>query len=168
MKNYLMVGDVKIPLSDISESQFRAIVATLEREQKEKVATVNTSFTRAFPNSHYYSINFNGKICENIDRGDDLDNALYEVGNYCTNKKLMEQRALHEILNRLLWRFSEENGGEGKKTHWYIWLDSKFHVDWTCSKKYQGIIYFSSGEIAKRALDEIVIPFMREHPEFVW
>ena len=28
--------------------------------------------------------------------------------------------------------------------------------------------YFNTKEIAQRAIDEIVLPFMKEHPEFVW
>ena len=29
-------------------------------------------------------------------------------------------------------------------------------------------VYFYSREIAGKAIDEIIKPFMKEHPEFVW
>ena len=34
--------------------------------------------------------------------------------------------------------------------------------------KAEGVVYFPSYEIAERALEEIVKPFIKEHPEFVW
>ena len=65
-------------------------------------------------------------------------------------------------------RFSEETGGRGVRTHWYIRFDSSFRVDFICSGKTQGVVYFSSSSAARRAIDEIILPFICEHPEFVW
>ena len=33
---------------------------------------------------------------------------------------------------------------------------------------HRGDVYFSSEEGAKRAIKEVVEPFMKDHPEFVW
>ena len=55
-----------------------------------------------------YFINSMGRIQKDWD-----SNGLhYAVANYCTDKAIMEQRALHETLNRLLWRYSMEHEGD--------------------------------------------------------
>ena len=98
------------------------------------------------------------------------------VGNYCTDKSLMEQRALHETLNRLLWRYSETNGGDSNPwphgTHWFIYGDTanglKMNVSANDAHKKQGTIYFKDGGTANAAIEEVVKPFMAAHPEFVW
>ena len=93
---------------------------------------------------------------------------LYRVGNYCRNKKIMEKRAKQEILNRLLWRFSMENGWDDS-----LWDDRtiskyrvnydletrKYFVDFYFTFRVPGAIYYVSKEIAQRAIDEIIIPF---------
>ena len=93
----------------------------------------------------------------------------------------MEQRALHETLSRLLWRFSMQHDGD--KIDWnnysrykhfivYDYLDKKFKIDFIntmhgCTLK-SSAVYFDTSKIAHRAIDEIVLPFMKEHPGFVW
>ena len=42
-----------------------------------------------------------------------------------------------------------------------------FDIDVNDAFKYQGV-YFSTREGAERAIEEVVKPFMKEHPEFVW
>lgn len=160
MKNYIMLDGRKFEIDEKNSMLLRAVVGEEKEEKKNP-------FTRENGQIYYYISGF-GSVAFSSECRTNTDDNRYEVGNYSTDEKLMEQRALHETLNRLLWRFSEENGGEGEKTRWYLWRDSEFHVDWTCSKRCQGTTYFSSAQVAKRALDEIVKPFMREHPEFVW
>ena len=70
-----------------------------------------------------------------------------------------------------------ENGGEridwndNNHNKYKIWLEidsGDFEVGLNSYYKEQGTEYFISEEIAQKAIDEIVIPFMQEHPEFVW
>ena len=122
----------------------------------------------------YYFVDASGEIGDFIDTEDatdPADNALYSAGNYCRDKGLMEQRALHETLNRLLWRYSETHGDQMFAKQHSIsraWDDDEFYALFCVSGKQQGTVYFSSHDVAVDAIKEVVKPFMTEHPEFVW
>lgn len=104
----------------------------------------------------------------------DGDRGAFERANYCTDKAMMEQRALHETLNRLLWRYSEEHGGDNewndKNIHWFISKSEQYGFTKSACKydKYNGVVYFKDAETAQSAIEEIVKPFMEQHPELVW
>lgn len=133
-------------------------------------------FNRRKSNQRYYSISHQGKIVEEYEHETVIDLNLYNVANYCANKELMQQRALHEILDRLLWRFSMENDGD--KIDWGNNYQSKYRIVFNC-QNYNFVIesnqyikndrnYFYSRKTAERAIEEIIKPFMKEHPDFVW
>ena len=42
----------------------------------------------------------------------------------------------------------------------------EFYTDWNNDVKNVGVIYFDSEETAKAAIEEIVKPFIEEHPNF--
>lgn len=105
------------------------------------------------------------------------DRTRHKVANYCTDKSIMQQRALHEILSRLLWRFSMQNGGD--KIDWsnnntdkyrivFIHGEKSFLIEGNCYYQTIESTYFNTREIADRAINEIILPFIKEHPEYVW
>ena len=166
-ENYIMLNGKRVDLTDEHLEKLGLKV--------EKKDPFNTRFK-----SEYYYINFLGHVKRIGDWDDSTDNAIYNVANCCTDFELMQQRALHETLSRLLWRFSMQNDGD--KIDWnvtsrkyfitYDYRDEEFRVDYYqtsigCALK-STTEYFYSVDIAKRAIEEIVIPFMKEHPEFVW
>lgn len=125
----------------------------------------------------YYIIGNTGTIEGIKDHKWNSDRARYNIANYCTDKKLLQQRSLHEILNRLLWRFSMQNDGDkidwnnGEFDKWYIYYEKKsssFTIADNCYQQSEGAIYFHTKKIAQRAIDEIILPFMEEHTDFVW
>lgn len=133
-------------------------------------------FERTKYNKKFYYISSIGKTEDLEDMRGDFSNNLFNVANYCTDASIMQQRALHETLNRLLWRFSMENDGD--KIDWkdnysakyVILFDNKnkcFKVYCYSITKFNGSIYFSTEKIAQRAIDEIIIPFMKEHHDFI-
>lgn len=138
-------------------------------------------FERAQRNKEFYYISFIGEV-EGVEDGfmclyDKLPDKLFDVANYCTDESLMQQRALHETLNRLLWRFSMENDGD--KIDWNDTLKEKCLIYFDSDRKsirihnyhymnLEGTVFFYSEEIAQRAIDEIINPFMEKHPDFVW
>lgn len=139
-------------------------------------AIKNNPFERQNVKGDYYHITTWGNVSKDQDGHIGWDNSLFDVANYCTDKELMEQRALHEILNRLLWRRSMQDG-EGKRPwdietkHYSIEYDCSHNRFFVCKShimKNTMIPYFPSGESATHAIEEIVKPFMREHPNFVW
>ncbi len=164
-ENYLMLNGKRV---DLTEEQIK----------KLGLKTENDHFAK---NSHYYYIDDSGEI-EYQTSGifDTIDNDRYNAANYCTNETLMKQRALHETLSRLLWRFNMQNDGE--KIDWdpvsdhcldkyciaYDYYDKRFKINSYEFTQFQGAIYFHKKEIAQRAIDEIIVPFMKEHPDFVW
>lgn len=170
MENYIVINGKK---------------AELTKEQLKALGIVETKFpfNRAEKHDIFYHIGPDGKVYNNYENKDVIMyNNYYATANYCTDKKLMTQRALHETLNRLLWRFACENGElknewdnspkqESCHYHYYIYFnryDNLFDISRNYLIKCEGIIYFSSYEIAEQALEKIVKPFMKEHPDFVW
>ena len=164
LKNYICIDGKKV---ELTEEQLKVLGIELKK--------VNP-FERV-DNEMYYTITSSGKLHSTMDINHDVDRDRYNVANYCTDENLMQQRALHETLDRLLWRFSMENGGD--EIDWndqnqckyfmqYSYWNDKLEIGSTCGIKEQGREHFISREIVQRAIDEIVKPFMAEHPEFVW
>lgn len=162
MDNYLMLNGKRI---ELTEEQ----VKTLTAEEKKN------PFARGEFEDRYFSIMSDGVVFSCEEEGLDLDDKRFTIANYCTDKTMMEQRALHETLNRLLWRYSEEHGGDsewdGHKTHYSIVRSTNtgkiYAGEWLMDKT-NGVVYFKDEETAQSAIEEIVKPFMAEHPEFVW
>ncbi len=168
MENYIMFEGKKIPLTD---EQVEMLRGSKKPEEVKK-----NPFERAHTEGEYYFIQYDGTVDSDTERHYMSDDNCFLAANYCTDMKMMEQRALHETLNRLLWRFSMENGeGENKwdceHSHWvikYVHDSGVFCTSWTTVVHLAGAIYFSTDELACRAIEEIIKPFMKEHPEFVW
>lgn len=96
--------------------------------------------------------------------------------NSFNDKDFAKQVYLHELLNRKLLKFAYDNNAEdcewnGENLHYYIFLDTlsnKFRVEDYFNAKTLSTIHFSNKEIAKQAIQDVIEPFMKEHPEFVW
>lgn len=161
MTNYAYINGQKIGISDKSIEEIKAIVA------RDKDA-----FTIS-PGDMYYCINAKGEIVKYRHRNDDADEKLKAVANLCTDNHLMEMRALQETLSRLLWRYSEQHGGDepwgNSDEHYNIYFHAdigKFFVDCWHACRFQGA-FFRSKEIAEAAIHDIVEPFIAEHPELL-
>lgn len=169
MKNYIMLDGRKFEIDEKNSLLLRAVVG--EEKKEEEIL-----FARMY-DKEYYFIRSDGRVEVETESNNFCDVEHHKVANYCADRELMCQRALHETLNRLLWRFSLENGGDGEwngnDAHYYITFQSgvgekKLRVDWTSQWRHQGTVFFSSRGVAERAIGEIVKPFITEHPEFVW
>ena len=168
MENYIMLEGNKIPLTD---EQVKMLKDSKKPEKIEK-----SPFERVDSNSTYFYIDDCGIVEEENVNCYLEDQYRHKVANYCTDKSLMIQHALHETLNRLLWRFSMENG-EGENlwnccnTHYEIYWSydlASFNISCNVTVKSPTSIYFPTKEIANKAIDEIVIPFMEANPDFVY
>lgn len=95
--------------------------------------------------------------------------------NYFNDKNFANQVALHQLLYRKLLKFSYENKcmdveWNGRNCHWCVYYspdDLKYCIAGFVSHKFDSV-WFSSEEGAERAIKEVVKPFVKEHPEFVW
>ena len=161
MENYIVINGKKVELT---------------KEQLEKLGIGITvgPFERR-KDGLFYAIVTDGNVLCDVDNCSPFVNGLCDVANYCRDENLMKQRALHETLSRLLWRFSMQNGWgdidwNDIERKYYIFFDNlnnKFDVDFNDDHKSFNT-YFISLDTAERAIDEIIKPFMKEHPDFVW
>ena len=164
MENYICINGKK---AELTEEQLKALGIELPKP---------SPFERAKNRTPFYYITNKGNVEYGVEIGDFQCNGLYNAANYCTDKPLLKQRALHETLNRLLWRYSMEH--EGDKINWnnvsdkyaiYYEHDTKrYKVACWQTIQYFGHIYFYTVEIAEAAIKEIVEPFMAAHPDFKW
>lgn len=144
----------------------------IEPEKKRKNPFKEPECLRDYYFTNEYSI---GKYFY-YDKNDYDYVKLRRAVNVFTNKAFAEQVALHQLLYRKLLKFAYDNECEdtaewdGKNAHWVIRYNENRNE--FCSYYQDGYkaqdVYFSSKEGAERAIEEVVKPFMRELPEFVW
>ena len=96
--------------------------------------------------------------------------------NYFNDKNFANQVALHQLLYRKLLKYAYDNEFEDEewdetKMHAYIiynFTRKDYDIRWTRNEKEPGTVYFKTPTRATAALNEVVMPFVKEHPEFVW
>lgn len=162
MENYIMLNGKKIMLTPEQ--------VKLMQEDKPK----KSPFDRADLNDKFYLVESDFNCLRTIENNTELDNYLFECGNYCTDKNIMEQHALHMKLNNLLWRYSMTHGGD--EVDWYsdstkvfIYYNANtdsFRTSECYFVKYFGAVPFVNSKTAEAAIEEIVEPFIKEHPDF--
>ena len=133
-------------------------------------------FDRVSGDDKYYYTIVSGDVLRHVDINDKTDRRLYNAINYFNDKTFAEQVALYQLLYRKLLKFAYDNECEdtaewdGENAHWIIRYNENRNE--FCSYYQDGYkardVYFSSKEGAERAIKEVVEPFMKEHPEFVW
>ena len=164
MENYIVINGKK---AELTKEQLIALDIEVEKEDPFEMKNAD----------YYYFIGGAGNIIYDYPSNIPLTKLRYNVGNYCTDKVLMEQRALHETLNRLLWRYSMQHDGD--EINWFDAEQSKYYIYYNAlEKKYkvannqycvsEGKVYFISIKVAEDAIEEIVKPFIKQHPEFEW
>ena len=162
MENYICINGKKTELTDEQLKQLG-----IEVPKKNP-------FDRAEFGKNYYFITSYGTVFQSHEFKDSDDrDKYYDTANYCTDYHIMEQRALHETLSRLLWRYSMTHKAERKDNKvWHIRYSRNqqiFAPYWDYENSvYIGENAFDTEEIAQNAIDEIILPFMKAHPEFQW
>lgn len=134
--------------------------------------TRNNPFERVKSWQEYYCLtDYCGAIAYS-ESNKNLADKNYEIVNYFNDKNFAEQVYLRQLLQRKLLRFAWNYGYEATdepnqyyisyfpKTKSYVaQIDLGFHVS---SPR------FSSYEGAALAIKDVVEPFIKEHPNFVW
>lgn len=159
--NYAVINGKRVELTD---EQLKAL--GIERKNP---------FERVNYNEAYYFVKKDGSVSSYTNANDGIDRMLYDATNYFNDEDFAKQVALHQLLYRKLLKFAYDNGLEDnewndRNDHWYIfysYADECF--DCVCNNGFKSqSVYFSSPEGASRAIKEVVEPFVKEHPEFVW
>lgn len=161
-ENYIVINGKRL---ELTKEQLKALGIEVRKNPFERVAKSEM---------YCYIDSFNEVHCV-ADDADNSDDMSFECSNYFNDETFAKQIALHHLLYRKLLKFAYENGCEDrewgtKHEHWCIYYDTdsdKFDIDVNDAFKYQGV-YFSTREGAERTINEVVEPFMKEHPEFVW
>lgn len=161
-ENYLIIEGIKVPLTD---EQVAMIKGTGILKLKEK-----SPFSRVEENDPYWLIDIDGRITQTYEHGYEADDELFSCANYCSDKELIEERAIREKLSRLLWRFSMENGG--KNIDWEdpsqikysicIYFDDKglkWEISHDITSKCLNEVYFVDEDTARKSIREVVEPF---------
>lgn len=154
----------------------KRIELTSEQVKALGIETRNNPFDRVEQFDKYYRVTDANQVDDYVETFDSTDNRLYDVANYFNDKEFAEQVALHQLLYRKLLKFAYDNGFEDTAEwdyhnhHYTVYYDKEsncFCIDDRYVSKYFGV-YFATQEGASRAIEDVVEPFMKEHPEFVW
>lgn len=161
-ENYLIIEGIKVPLTD---EQVAMIKGTGALKSKKK-----SPFSRVEKKESYWLIDIDDTINQTYESGCEEDDKLFSCANYCSDKELIEERAIREELSRLLWRFSMENGS--KDIDWEdpnrfkysicIYFDGeslKWEIGKSIKCKCLNEVFFIDEDTARRAIREIVEPF---------
>ena len=153
----------------LTDKQLEALGIKVETKRKNPFEDVDRF-------EDYYFVDRNNEIHASMKTDSSVDNQMYTAANYFNDKKFAKQVALHQLLYRKLLKFAYDNECEDtaewdeKNQHWTIYYNHnryKFEAD-NWGTFHRSDVYFSSEEGAERAIEEVVKPFMKEHPEFVW
>lgn len=165
--NYAVINGKRVELTD---EQVKAINA-------EIVELKTNPFNRMGLGSYCYAPHYDGTARTFTEDGSITVNLMHRNCNYFNDKDFAVQVALHQLLYRKLLKFAYDNGFEDTAKWNCCWLHyrihytcsgNKFDVDSNDIYKIQGAVYFATQNGAEQAIKEIVEPFMKEHPDFVW
>lgn len=163
-ENYIVINGKKIELTEEQLKQFG-------------IETKPNPFGRTNdPGGEYFYTDAFGSVSVGSEEYSCVWKNLRNAANYFNDKQFANQVALHQMLYRKLLKYTYDNGYEDTlewyryNQHWVIRYNedlNKFVSYCQVGYKAQGV-YFSSKEGAEQAIAEVVEPFMKEHPEFVW
>lgn len=145
-------------------------------ELREAVKIVkNTCFSRGEEGDTYCIIDSVGHVKQTFENGSRLDQTFYDVANYCTDQDLMEKRAAEETLSRLIWRemvVANIGRKESESLLYIIRYNKRTGRIVYCSVLKNLVAPGESGFIcpgdAQACIKNIVIPFVKNHPELGW
>ena len=161
--NYAVINGKKI---ELTEKQIKALGIVTKKNPFGRVAKLEMyCYIDAFDEVHC--------VADEADQSDDMS---FECSNYFNEKAFAEQVALHQLLYRKLLKYAYDNEFEdeewdGTKMHAYIiynFTRKNYDIRWTRNEKEPGTVYFKTPTQATAAFNEVVMPFMKDHPEFKW
>ena len=127
----------------------------------EEIKETKTPYTRVNNREKFYVVRERGGVGSFIDLNDHIDDNLFNSLNYFNNRNYAEYIAFKETLMRKLDKFAWEHNA--KVINWNYWstkhyiafdIDIKeLKVCWCISHR-SNDIYFTSKEIAEKALEE--------------
>lgn len=171
MDKYIVINGKK---AELTEEQLEKLGIKVEKKR-------NNPFDTEPQRISVYSI---GTTCVEC-RGTGLNplnsstaELLVEKANSFNDYKFANQVYLHELLNRKLLKYAYDNEYEDSEwdkddinAHCYIYfdvVDKCFDVGVHTYCKPMNVVFFSSFDVARKAIEEVVKPFIEEHKDFKW
>lgn len=161
----LTVDDKEVQLTD---EQLR--ILGIDPEKKK-----NNPFERVRKGERYFYTDAN-RVYNAQEDNDSFDDDRFESVDYFNDKTFVNQVVLHQLLYRKLLKYAYDNEFEdeewdGTNMHAYIiynFTRNDYDIRWTRNEKEPGTVYFKTSTRATAALNEVVMPFIKEYPDFVW
>ncbi len=162
-ENYIVINGKRTELTD---EQLKALGIEIRKNPFERCAI----------GEKYVTILANSSIREFFDNNTPRDNDVYSVANYFNDETFAKQLALHQLLYRKLLKFAYDNRCEasatwdGNEAHYsinYVAKQDEFIVVFDSMVK-STAVYFCSEHAANTAINDVIFPFIAEHPEFIW
>lgn len=163
-ENYIVINGKKM---DLTDEQLKQLGIEVRKNPFESVG---------YDGNYYYTDSF-GTITQTTDSCNSVSARFQNAANYFNDEAFAKQVALHQLLYRKLLKFAYEQGYKDVlewnccNLHYrihYTYLDNKFDVASNDTYKNQNAVYFATRNGALSAIKEVVEPFIKEHPEFVW
>lgn len=162
-------------LFENNQSVINALEGAVEAiENNEDSKKLNKApFDRVKERKWYCVIGLNNEIVGEWEYDNTFDDKQYECSNYFNDEDFAKQVALHQLLYRKLLKFKLER--ETNDIH----FESRFSIDidkdnspfvnaiLDSGRSCNGV-YFKEHSTAELALNKVVKPFLKEHPDFIW
>lgn len=120
----------------------------------------------------YFYVDEEDRVAEGCQEDLSFVNTRFKIANYFKDKDFAEQIALEQTLRRLLIKYAYSCE---VKPHDYVYyirydrIDKKYEVFSEYSNEVDLFqVYFNTAKDAKNAIEEVIEPFMKEHPSFKW
>lgn len=143
MENYLVLNGQKI---ELTPEQYKEVCNAVS--PKKEIDIFDKEYCKV-----YFYITDTGGVIRKLDKNELADSLHHLNANYCHNFELMKKRSRYENLERVLWRFSEENGGAGCYT---IYMNTDRNSWSTLDIKIPAVLFsptFCSRQVALRAIE---------------
>lgn len=166
-ENYIVINGKK---AELTKEQLKALGII---EMKKNPFIVEEGYR------YWYADSFAG-VNSNFHTRHKDDKSLIDSCNAFNDSSFANQVALHQLLYRKLLKFAYDHDAvdktwDGNNSHFfpYYEVDSdpkecEWEVAGSVFNRLVGVAYFATEDVARRAIEEVIRPFMREHPEFVW
>lgn len=147
----------------MSKEKIENNIKSLESEIQKLKKILNSGYFKPEVNERYYTIESDGSVNDFLWYENEECKGNFEAANCFKTEQEAETVSFEEVLFRKLRRFSEannekeldwENAEETKYFITYLPSNGNIAVSETNSFKDFGQIYFSSNEIAQRAIEE--------------
>lgn len=177
MENYIMINGKKIALTRDQVTQLRMATAP-DKTPTEPHAEERFNPAERKGGQRYYVASPTGVTDAGTDSLGSVDDTLYGCANYWTGKAFAKHVGLSMLLYRKLLQYAylndlvDDKPWDGETAHTFIaqHVAGRFIASDTWNGKRPCTVYFKDEAAANKAIENVVEPFMEEHPDFriVW